>query len=85
MPRKKHHTNRRNHVGNQIRTYNMKAKITSWIKRRLCTVLRNQWAGNLHLHQDTQNNILKPKLYYMYHQVEHSEILYSTHTVFACF
>jgi len=42
LPDMQHHVTRRNHLGNQIRTYDMKAKITSWIKRRLCTVFRNQ-------------------------------------------
>ena len=62
LPRKQNHTNRRNHVGNQIRTCNMKAKITSWIKWGLCIVLRNQWARNLHLYQDAQNKLLKPNV-----------------------
>jgi hypothetical protein len=30
-------------------------------------------------------NVLKPKRNYMYHQAEHSEILYSAHNVFTCY
>ena len=30
-------------------------------------------------------NVLKPKRNRMYHQVEHSEILYSAHNIFTCF
>ena len=29
-------------------------------------------------------NLLKPKTYFMYHQLEHSEILCSAHTVYLC-
>jgi hypothetical protein len=29
-------------------------------------------------------NVLKPKRNYTYHQVEHSEILYSAHNVITC-
>jgi len=30
-------------------------------------------------------NLLKPKTYLMYHQLEHSETLCSAHTVYLCF
>ena len=30
-------------------------------------------------------NLLKPKTYYMYHQLQHTEILCSTHYTFMCF
>jgi hypothetical protein len=30
-------------------------------------------------------NLLKPKTYFKYHQLQHSEMLYSAHNVFMCF